>query len=230
MRQTSSVSLLLILLASFVLVTPASADVIWGTTQHVPPSTPPGEQAVQLTPGVVGTAMGGNVFTMSAVTSGGAPVTLTTNNFGSTGVDHLYSFSSSELRSNPATDDDTSIDELTITLPGNEFGDIYFNIFGAFSENHAGLPNTTVSFAVTTNDGTFTHVFTGLTDNNTDNWIFLTTTAGETMQSVTISDARFFALQDTHVSEVAATSVPEPATLMLVVSGLGGFLLRRRKK
>lgn len=210
------------------------ADVVFGTVTHTAPSTGPGEQAVLFTPGATGTFTGGTTYTLAG-SAGGVTINVSTNNSGSSGTDQLFANSTVQLLANPVGSSDTSIDQLTITSPGHSFADMYMNLFGVFPTTDAGVPITTVSFLVTTNDGPMMHTFTGLTNNNTDNWIFLTTMNNETISSVSLSDTRFYALQDLTVSGLADTStdtsaVPEPASLVLITSGLAFPLASWRKR
>ncbi len=212
---------LAVAMATCLLSTAATADVIWGTVTHTTPTNQTGEQAVLLTGGTSGTFTGGATYMIQGLTSTGTLVNISTNNDGSSGTDHLYANTSVQLYANPLGSSDTSIDQLTFKIPGHTFGDIYMNLFGVFDDTDS------VSFTVATNDGTFTHLFTGLTNDNTDNWILLSTTNGELISSVSLTDTRFYALQSLYVSGVSA---PEPASLLLLGSGFAGVAALRRKK
>jgi hypothetical protein len=209
----------------FCLMSPiASADIIWGTVSHTAPTNQSGELAVLLTAGTTGTFMGGTTYQLQGMTSTGTLVNISTNNAGSSGTDQLFANTSVQLLANPLNSSDTSIDQLTFSITGNTFNDMFMNLFGAFTGSD------TVSFVVTTNDGTFTHIFTGLTDDNTNNWIFLTTTAGETITSVSLSDTRFYSLQNLTVSGVGPLPTPEPASLLLIGTGSAFWLASFKRK
>ena len=218
----------------FCLLSPGvRADVIWGTVTHTTPSMS-GEVPVLLTPGTSGT-LTGSLYTIPGVTSvGGVTVKISTNNDGSSGVDHLFANTATQLLANPLGSSDTSIDQLTFSAAGYTFTDTLMNLFGVFPDTSDGGINNSVMFVVTTNDGTFTHLFTGLTDNNTDNWIFLTTTNGETIKSVSLSNTRFYALQDLNLSgvspEVLPITTPEPASLLLIGTGISGWFISRKRR
>ena len=122
----------------------ASADVIWGNVLATAPTPSTPEHAVVLTPNSTGTHVTGTVYTLAGTQS----VWFSTNNEGSCGIDHLFAFSGSELRSNEPNDPDTSIDQITITVPPGEAGDIYLNLYGLFNGT------STADFMVTTSAGT----------------------------------------------------------------------------
>src|SRR5512133_2733770 len=175
-RFTSSV----IAVFAFCLMSPAlRADVIWGTVTH---TTPPmsGEVPVLLTPGTTGT-LTGSLYTVHGA-SGGVTVNISTNNDGSSGVDHLFANTAVQLLASPLGSTDSSLDQLMFSAVGHTFTDTGMNLFGAFPGSDS------VTFMVTTAAGTFTHTFGGLTDDNTANWIFLTASNGDTIKSVSLSD------------------------------------------
>ncbi len=202
------------------------ADVIWGAVSSTLPSPPPGELAVLFTSGILGNYIGNSTYLITGSTIDGTTVHITTNNNNSSGVDHLYAIATNELRANqypepPDPSYDTSLDELTISLSESTFGDTYMSLSGAF----AGT--TTALFTVVTNAGTFTHRYDGLGSGN--NWVFIRTTSGDTMQSVSL-ESRFWALKDLHLSEIDQVEiVPEPASLALFGSGLLWVAYKRRK-
>jgi hypothetical protein len=216
-RLTSSCLAIL----AFCLLSPALwADPIWGSVTHTSPNMT-GEVPVLLTAGANGT-LNGSLYTIQGATSpGGVTVNISTDSDGSSGVDHLFANTAVQLYANPLGSSDTSIDQLTFSAEGHTFTDSVMDLFGAFDGSD------TVTFVVTTSAGTFTHIFTGLTSNNTDNWISLTTANGETISSVSLSDTRFYALQNLNLSGVAST--PEPASLLMIATGICWLASRKRR-
>ncbi len=211
----------------------AMADLIWGTVTHNTPSAT-GTQGVLFNPGAGGNLIGGSTYTLQGMTSSGAAFTVSTNNDDSNGVDHLYANTATQLLSNAVGSNDTSVDQLSFAMSGHTFTNLSMNLFGAFANNHSGGANDSVKFVVATNSGTFTHIFTGLTSGNTNNWILLTTSAGEYITSVSLDDTRFYALEDLQVAGLgdltSALAAPEPASISLLGCGLLGVLGLRRKK
>src|SRR4051794_39816318 len=123
-RFTSSV----IAVFAFCFMSPAlRADIIWGNVTHTTP-TMSGEVPVLLTAGTGGT-LSGSLYTIQGVTTGGVTVNISTDNDGSSGVDHLFANTAVQLYANPLGSTDTSLDQLTFSAVGYTFTDTVMNLF-----------------------------------------------------------------------------------------------------
>ena len=135
----------------------------------------------------------------------------------------------------PAT---TITGAVTFSVPGLVFTDYIFNP-AVTGPNATGGPATVTAVA---NDGTFTDP---ITLGNGNNFLTITTAGGELLFSVTITPASgssYAQYQQPRVSgagvcppgtpgcTVAPPLVPEPGTLALLVSGLVGFGIIRRRR
>jgi len=133
----------------------------------------------------------------------------------------------------PAT---TITGAVTFSVPGLGFTDYIFNP-AVTGPNAAGGPATVTAVA---NDGTFSDP---ITLGNGNNFLTITTAGGEFLTSVTITPASgssYAQYQQPRVSgvctpgtagcTVAPPLVPEPGTLALLVSGLVGFAIIRRRR
>ena len=134
----------------------------------------------------------------------------------------------------PAT---TITGAVTFSVPGLGFTDYIFNP-AVTGPNAAGGPATVTAVA---NDGTFSDP---IALGNGNNFLTITTAGGEFLTSVTITPASgssYAQYQQPRVSgvctpgtagcTVAPPLVPEPGTLALLLSGLVGFgIIRRRRR
>src|SRR5262249_45876960 len=134
----------------------------------------------------------------------------------------------------PAT---TITGAVTFSVPGLGFTDYIFNP-AVTGPNATGGPATVTAVA---NDGTFSDP---ITLGNGNNFLTITTAGGEFLTSVTIAPApggSYPHYQRPRVSgvclpgpagcTVAPPLVPEPGTLALLLSGLVGFgIIRRRRR
>ena len=184
-----------------------AADVmIYAST--VAPTFPAIERPVTLLNGDTGTSVHGSI------TNPSAGVLFSTTN------DILFN---TVLDARPAVEaQDGSINNLTITLPGFKFTDAILDIYGVYAVHPA------LTITVYLNDGAVAQTFQLQPGQISRNWITVEAFNHETIDKIVISDAKFYALEDVHISG-AENGVPEPATLALVFSGLIGAGSKLRK-
>jgi len=207
------IRLLLLFLSAVAITPPATADVLF--TGGLPTGN---EKQILFSPAsgqFQGLTPHGPSYLITGFTSDGLPVNVTTNNYLSQGVDHLYGFFW-EVFSNQWVypGEDLSLNQLTITMPGYTFQDIMLYVYGMLDNS------TSAHFTVVTNDGTFEHTYQNL--GPTYNQIFITTVPGESIQSVSVSNTEFSALKYFYIS-TPTPQAPEPSTLLLLGSGLLGW-------
>ena len=120
---------------------------------------------------------------------------------------------------------DTSVNDVAITVTGGDFQDLIGSIYGVFAQHPE------IDFTVWTTDSKtpFTFSFTGNLANhgNEDNFFTISTANNELISEVLIT-GKFFELRDLDISGV--TKAPEPASLLLVASGLLFFARKRHNR
>jgi hypothetical protein len=127
-------------------------------------------------------------------------------------------------------DDALITSAITVSLPGYTFGDISFNAFCQHggSDSCTTDGNTLVISAVFADHTSYT--FTPPPEMTNGENRYTAYAVGSTFTSVTISSLGFSRLEQVKLSEIAA--VPEPGTVVMLVSGLaivGAARWRRRR-
>lgn len=150
----------------------------------------------------------------------------TVNAFTQSGVDVQFTSTKDTLVGSGGQADLDSesglIHNLTITVPGHTFEDFILNPFKPANTNKD------LAVSVVTNDGTFDYQYG---KSNGDNFLTITTTGGEVIDSITLnSGSGFQDLKQPRISGVHNDPTPEPSSLALLGSGILGLAATLRRK
>jgi hypothetical protein len=125
---------------------------------------------------------------------------------------------------------DGAINNVTIAVLGRTYGDLIVNpLVGV-----PGPQTVPATVSVVANNGTFTFDY-NLTQGN--NFLTILADSGQTITSTTITSSGGFAdLRQVRISGISGSvppgpgpAVPEPTSVLLLASGLGGLALMRRQ-
>ena len=179
------------------------------------PSSTTGEQPVLWVSGQSGTTVYGSTTNPAVEVAFSTPpstgdVLLTSNSNSPTGAPNIQAV-------------DHSINVFEVATPGANFTDLEADIYGIYVD-HLDLFLT-----VNASDGQFSFDLPLVVGTTSNNYVKILARNGETISSVIFGDptaAKFYAAQDIQLSGVAT---PEPASIMLLLSGIGGAVTLRRR-